>query len=172
MRIFDQPQNWQVLFQWLWKWGEDRQIARSIPQLDPQKLRALVNDQDIPERGGQIHGESLAGSRMEDDDSSVLAAKVALATGDMGEGIYKLLLLFQIFKPSLHWNKTSEQDTNMKPKLWYILFLVRGPTIHSADIVTDHPLRSPHFAVSAFNPVLSRVSLTYTASMSLSNQCP
>ena len=160
-----------MLHQWLWKWGDERQIARSIPQLDPQRIHALVNEKEISGRDGQIHGESLAESRTDDDDLSVLAARTALARGDVGEGIYKMLLVFQIFKLSLHWNPTSEVDTNMKSGLWYIIFLVRGNAILLAGMVTDYSPRSRHFAVSAFSPVVWRVSLTSMPSTSASNHC-
>ena len=43
----------------------------------------------------------------EEDDSSTSAARRVLVVGDTGEGIYKLLLVFNIFKPNLQWAKPS-----------------------------------------------------------------
>ena len=139
VRIFDQPQNWQWLHRWIWNSGDERQIARSIPQLDPQRVRALVNDRVSIGRDGEIHEESFIESQTENDELSVLVARTALAMGNVGEGIYKMLLAFQIFKPSLQWKKSFEANTEMNSKLWYIIFLVRGAAILSAGIGTDHP---------------------------------
>ena len=44
--MIDKPQNWQAMLRWLWEHGDEREIARSIPQLDPRRLRALVDEKD------------------------------------------------------------------------------------------------------------------------------
>ena len=135
-------------------------------------MRALVNDEVSTGRDGQVHEESSMESQTEKEESSVLVARTALAVGNVGEGIYRMLLAFHIFKPSLQWRKSSEADTDMKSKLWYIIFLVRGAAILSAGILTDHPSRSLHSAVSAFDLIPSRAPSTSTLSISCSKHYP
>ena len=129
IRIFDHPQNWQAMLQWLWEYGDRIQIARSIPQLDPQKLSVIHNDSDTPSDGSQADGHASTDIDAQGTDdtfcSTMRAARMALAKNVTGEGMYKLLVAFQNFKPSLHWDRSSAWHADVGYERWHISFSVR-----------------------------------------------
>ena len=125
-QMFDEPQNWQAMLQWLWEHGDERELARSIPQLDPRIMRALVDRNYSARESSQMDIENLTESQMRDDTSSIRTARKALMTGDIGRGMYKLLVAFQIFEPSLYRDKSPTRHANMEHTDWYIIFLVRN----------------------------------------------
>ena len=129
IRIFDHPQNWQALLQWLWEYGDRCQIARSLLPLDPQKLSAIHIDSNTPSDGSQADGHAHTGIDAQGTDdtfhSTIGAARRALAKNGTGEGMYKLLLAFQNFKPSLHWDRSSAWHADVGYEKWHISFSVR-----------------------------------------------
>ena len=129
IRIFDHPQNWQAMLQWLWEYGDRCQIARSLPQLDPQKLSVIHNDSDTPSAGSQADGHAHTDVDAQGTDdtfhSTIGAARRALAKNRTGEGMYKLLLAFQNFKPSLQWDRSYAWNADGGYEKWHISFSVR-----------------------------------------------
>lgn len=122
--MFGNPQNWQAMLQWLWEHGDKREIARSIPSLDPQKMRTLVESKSSGNLSDQMDVGGLTEIRLEDDGSSICAARRALAMGVTAEGMCQLLLTFNIFEPCLE--KSSHRSADVGHKSWDIVFLVRG----------------------------------------------
>ena len=170
--MFDKPRNWQAMLHWLWEHGDNRQIARSIPQLDPQTLRALVDEKDSEMESGQMNIDGLTDIQVQNEELSIRSARKALAKGDIGEGIYEMLLAFQIFEPSLHQGKPSHLHTGVGLQKWHISFRVRNlvPFL-AARNAAEHLLRSPHFAASVSSPVRMRLWLISMHSTSSSNHC-
>ena len=76
------------MLQWLWERVDKREFARSIPQHDPQRMRALLDGSDSASGGDRMDIGILARSHVEDGDLSVSAARKALAIGDIGEGTF------------------------------------------------------------------------------------
>lgn len=117
------------MLQWLWEYGDRCQIARSIPQLDPQKLSAIHDDSDIANNGSQVDGHTSTDIAAQDTDdsfySTIRAARRALANNGTGEGTYKLLLAFPNFKPGLHWDRSSAWYADVGYEKWHISFSVR-----------------------------------------------
>ncbi|KAM0805769.1 hypothetical protein BDR22DRAFT_182480 [Usnea florida] len=126
IRIFDHPQNWQALLQWLWEYGDRCQIARSLLPLDPQKLSAIYTDSDTPSDASQAirHAHTSIDAQGTDDTfhSTIGAARRALAKNGTGEGMYKLLLAFQNFNTSLHWDISSAWHADVGYEKWHISF--------------------------------------------------
>ena len=54
----------------------------------------------------------------------------ALAKNGTGEGMYKLLLAFQNFKPGLHWDRSSAWHADVGYEKWHISFSVRYSVSH------------------------------------------
>lgn len=170
--MFDRPQNWQAMLQWLWEYGDKYEIARSIPRLDPRRMHTLVNGKDSANEVDEMDTGSLAESRVEEvHDVSIRTARRALAIGGTGEGTYNLLLAFDIFKPLLHWDKSSTWHADVGYEKWHILLLVCSPVIPAVGIITEHLLSYPHSAVSVFSLVDVRAPLTSTPSTSSSIHC-
>ena len=168
--MLDKPQNWQALLQWLWEHGNKREIARSIPQLDPQTLRALVDENYSKVESDQMNTGDLTDSQVRDDDLSIRIARKSLATGDIAGGLYEALVTFQIFKPSLRQSKPSPSHAGVGYQKWRIYFLVCNlVTILAAGNTAEHLLRSPHFAAFISSPVRLRVWLISMHSASKSN---
>ena len=161
--MFDKPRNWQAMLQWLWEHGDKREIARSIPQLDPQTLRALVDERDNEIEINQMSTDEFTKSQGQDDDLSIRMARKAFAMGDIAVGIYEALAAFPIFKPSLHQDTPSHSHSDMRHQKWHISFQVRnlGPSL-AAGRTAEHLLRSPHFAAFVSSPVRMRVWLIST----------
>ena len=170
--MFDKPRNWQAMLQWLWEHGDKREIARSIPQLDPQRLRALVDGKDSEMESNQMNTDGLTDSQVQHEDFSIRIARKALAMEDIGKGLYEMLLAFQIFEPSLHQGRSSDSHAGVEHQRWHISFLVRNiVSILAAGNTAEHLLRSPHFAAFVSSPVRLRVWLISMRSASTSNQC-
>ena len=163
--MFDKPQHWQALLQWLWDYGDKREIARSIPQLDPQTLRASVDENYSEVESGQMNSYGHTDSLVRDDDLSIRIAWKPFATGDIAGGLYEsvvryALVTFQIFKPSLRRSKPSPSHAGVGHQKWRIYFLVRSLIpILAAGNTAEHLLRSPHFAAFISSPVRLRVWL-------------
>ena len=146
--MFDKPQNWQAMLQWLWEHGDKREIARSIPQLDPQILRALVDEKDSGMESDQMNIDGLTKSQGQNEDSSIRIARKAFAMGDIAVAIYEALVAFLIFKPSLHQDTPCHSDGNMGHQEWHISFQVRNlvPILaagKTADIRLGLPISQP-----------------------------
>ena len=122
------------MLEWLWEYGDRCQIARSLPQLDPQKLSVIQNDSDIVSDGSQADGHAHTGVDEQGTDgafyATIRAARRSLAKNGTGEGMYKLLLAFQDFKPSLHWDRSSAWHADVGYEKWNISFSVRCLVSH------------------------------------------
>ena len=110
LQLFDRPQNWQAMFEWLWEYGDQFEIARSIPQLDPQKVSQIF---DMPENHDthQVMGETL---------------KIS------GKGLSdRILCLFStfddVFKPRIKLDRNVNRDQEKEGEKWDIKFQVCGP---------------------------------------------
>ena len=168
--MFDKPQSWQALLQWLWDYGDERQIARSIPQLDPQTLRPSVDENYSEVESDQMNSDGHTDSQVRDDDLSIRIGRKPFATGDIAGGLYEALVTFQIFKPSLRRSKPSPSHASVEHQKWRIYFLVRSLVpILAAGKTAEHLLRSPHFAAFISSPVRLRVWLISMHSASRSN---
>ena len=160
------------MLQWLWEHGDKRQIARSIPQLDPQKLRALVDEKDGEIESGHMDTGGFTESQVQDDDFSIRIAREAFAVGEIARGMYEALVAFQIFRPSLHQDKPSNSHAGVGHQKWHISFLVCNLVATLAGGKTaEHLLRSPRFAAFVSSLVRKRVWLISMRSATPSNHC-
>ena len=114
------------MLKWLWEHGDNRQISRSIPQLDPHRMRTLVDGSNSAKGNDQMDTSGLAESQVGYADCSIRTAAKAFALGDIGEGIYRLLLAFQVFDPLLQRDKSKYLRANVGHVKWHISFLVRN----------------------------------------------
>ena len=75
------------------------------------KSSASFNDSDTLSDGSQADGHTHTDIDKQGTDdtfyATIGAARRALAKNRTGEGMYKLLLAFKIFKPSLHLDRSS-----------------------------------------------------------------
>ena len=156
--MFNKPRNWQAMLHWLWEHGDRREIARSIPQLDPQRLRALVDGKDSEIESDQMDTDGLTDSLVRNDDVSIRIAKKAFAMGDIARGMYEALVAFQIFRPSLHQGWPSLSPAGVGHQKWLITFRERNlvPILAAAN-TAEHLLRSPHFAAFGSGLIRRRV---------------
>lgn len=160
------------MLQWLWEYGDRCEIARSIPQLDPRRMRTLVEGSDGPNNGDKIDTSWKKSHSEDDDDLSIGAARRALVIGDIGEGMYKMLLAFHIFEPFVHWDKAFICHADVGHERWHISFLVRSLVpVLAAGIIAKHVLRSLHSAAFVYSLVILRVLFISTPSTSSSNHC-
>lgn len=120
------------MLQWLWEHGDKRQIARSIPQLDPQRLRALANEKDGEAESGQMGTGGFTESKVQDNDLSIRVAREAFARGDMARGMYEILVAFHIFEPSLNQDNLPPVHAGVGNQEWYISFRVRNLSLRQA----------------------------------------
>ena len=112
-KIFDHPRNWQALLKWLWEYGDQREIARSIPQLDPQKLNKIFGDP------GSDRGRLLQGG------SSVGGTEGLVQMDCLNQELLRLLNTFDdIFKPRIKLDKSAESDHETAWQKWDIVFQV------------------------------------------------
>lgn len=109
----------------LWEYGHQRQIARSIPQLNPLRLNALkqhsANDYNDDEDRYQLMRHS----------SHLLETKY------MSMGVYELLVAFDFCKPQLSVDRSSAFLEDTGYEIWQILFYVSTLAISMASRITD-----------------------------------
>ena len=101
------------MLKWLWEYGDQREIARSIPQLDPQKLSATFDDLE------RDSGELLEG------DSSVDVTKGLAQKKCLSQDLLRLLNAFDdVFKPRIKLDKSTGCDHDIAWQKWDIAFQV------------------------------------------------
>lgn len=92
------------MLKWLWNYGHERQVVKAkngsiLPLLDPELYNAVANEND-------------------DAGSSLLRqAHFDFANKNIAEGIYMLLMAFQLCSPRMHREATN-------PESWHIDFKV------------------------------------------------
>ena len=115
-QLFDRPQNWQAMVEWLWEYGDQFEIARSIPQLDPQRLGKIFGTSKNDD-GNYAMGETL-----------ICAARGIVPEECIGDELLRLFNAFgDVFKPRIKLNKSPVRDQETEWQRWDIAFQVCGP---------------------------------------------
>ena len=61
--MFDRPDNWLAMFQWLWEYGHNI----TLPQLDPQIMSALLLGSNPGDRESCLSNKYCAGVVLDKD---------------------------------------------------------------------------------------------------------